>query len=117
MCTSGTVNSPGKFGFSSHPVVCVVCSVSNWDSVLVGCAPALGLAPKGRRICAPRACSLGQTSEPNGEGRQGQPDNEPSCLRNQLEAPQRSRTWVQSQATELVGRKTPGEDCIELTAV
>lgn len=97
--------------------VCVVCSVSSWDSVLLGCAPALGLALKGRDICPPRACSLGQTSEPNGEGRQGQPDKESNYLRNQLEAPQSSRMGVQSQATGLMRRKTPGEDCIELTAM
>lgn len=108
---SGTVNSPGKFGFCSHWTVCVVCSVSIWDSVLAGCAPALGLALKGRKICPPRACSSGQTSElpwgtePNEEGEQGQPDKEVKCLRNQLEASQRSRTWVQSQITELMGRK------------
>lgn len=63
MCTSGTVNSPGKFGFSNHQKVCVVCSVSGCDSVLVGCAPVLGLALKGRKICPPRACSLGETSD------------------------------------------------------
>lgn len=63
MCTSGRVNSPGKLGSSNHQMVCVVCSVSSWDSVLVGYAPALGLALKGTKICLPRACSLGQTSE------------------------------------------------------
>lgn len=51
MCTSGMINSLGKFDFFDHLLVCVVCSLSSCDSVLVGCAlpwlGALGLALKG----------------------------------------------------------------------
>jgi len=51
-------------------------------------------------------------SELNGEERQGQPEEGPSCPRNQLEATQGSRKWVQSQVTELVGRKRHPEETV-----
>ena len=58
MCTSSTINSLGKFGFSGHLMVCIVCSVSSCDSVLAGCALpwlcALRLALKGGKVYLPR---------------------------------------------------------------
>lgn len=62
-------------------------------------------------------CSWGETFElaivqPNGEGRQSRPAGGRNCPRNWLETPQRSRKWVQSQVTELVGRKRHLEQTI-----
>lgn len=58
MCARGTINSLGKFGFSDHLIVCIVCSVSASDSVLAGHALpwlcALGLSLTEGKVGLPR---------------------------------------------------------------